>query len=245
MTEEELTYQELATHYDRLYHGKPYAAESARVIELLRDRGAGDGARLLDVGTGTGQHVQHLSGTFEVTGVDVHEPVLDIARGRVPEARFVEGDITTLDLGERFDALTCLFGVIGYVETWANLDTALARVASHLAPGAPFVVESWLTPTVFEEAEGRAVLRTYEGDDLTLARVAIPRRVDAETAELEIEWLIARHDAGIQRYAETQRMGVFDVDRTLELMSKHGLEAEVDEQGLTDRRVLYVGTRRA
>lgn len=245
MTEEELTYEELATHYDRLYHDKPYAAESARVIELLRDRGAEDGARLLDVGTGTGQHVQHLSGTFQVTGVDVHEPVLDIARERVPEARFVEGDIRTLDLDERFDALTCLFGVIGYVETWANLDTALERVAAHLAPGAPFVIESWVTPAVFEQIEGRPVLRTYDGDDLTLARVAIPRRVQAETAELAIEWLIARPNAGIQRYSETHRMGVFDDDRTLELMSKHDLAAEVDEDGLTDRRILYVGTRRA
>lgn len=242
---EELTYEELAGHYDRIYHDKPYEQEAGRVLDRLEALGASPGDRLLDVGCGTGNHVQHFVDRFEVTGVDVSEEMLALARERVPEARLVQGDVTSLDLGESFDAVTCLFGVIGYVETWTNLDTALARVAPHLAPGAPFVVESWLTPTVFDEVEGRAVLRTYEGDDLTLARVAIPRRVDAETAELEIEWLIARHDAGIQRYAETQRMGVFDVDRTLELMSKHGLEAEVDEQGLTDRRVLYVGTRRA
>lgn len=241
---EELTYEELATHYDRLYHDKPYAAESARVIELLRDRGAEDGDRLLDVGTGTGQHVQHLTSTFDVTGVDVHEPVLDIARKRVPEAAFLQGDITSLDLDRTFDALTCLFGVIGYVETWDGLEQAISAVAEHLAPGAPFVIESWLTPAGFEAVEGSAVLRTYEGEDLTLARVAIPRRGDGETAELEIEWLIAWHDTGVQRYSETQHMGVFHVERTRALFDEHGLDVEVDEDGLTDRRLLYVGTRR-
>lgn len=241
---EEMTYEALSAHYDRIYHDKPYAAEASRVVSLLRKRGAEQGDRLLDIGCGTAKHVRHLINTFDVTGVDLHDPVLDIARERVPEARFLQGDITAFDLGETFEAVTCLFGVIGYVETWENLDQAIARVAEHLEPGGPFVIESWLTPGTFEEVPA---LRTYDDpDDCTLARIAVPHMEDETTARLEIEWIIARPgQEGIQRFSETQHMGVFDVDRTLSLFDKHGLDATFEEEGLTELRGLYVGTRRA
>lgn len=241
---EEMTYEELAGHYDRIYHDKPYEREAQTVVDLLRKEGAREGQRLLDVGCGTGQHVQYFVETFDVTGVDLHEPVLDIARGRVPEARFLAGDITTLDLGETFDALTCLFGVVGYVETWDNLDRAIGNVADHLEPGAPFVIESWIPADRFPELESQPTIRTYEGEEVTLARIAIPHGESEEVAELEIEWMIARPGEGIERYSETQHMGLFDVDRTLELFDEHGIDARVSDHSLTDQRVLFVGRRR-
>lgn len=243
MSQEELTYEELAAHYDRIYHDKPYLQEAQRVVDLLRKQGAREGQRLLDIGCGTGQHVQHFVDTFEVTGIDVHEAMLEIARERVPEARFEVGDVTSLELGERFDALTCLFGVLGYVETWENLEASVATVADHLEPGAPFVVESWITPESFHELP---TLRTFDDpEDCTLARIAMAKREDESTARLDIEWMIAWPGGEIQRYTETQHMGIFDVDRTVELFDEHGLEVEVDRDGLTDTRVLYVGNKRA
>lgn len=241
---EELTYDELAAHYDRIYHDKPYEQEARRVLDRLEALGASPGDRLLDVGCGTGNHVQHFVEAFEVTGVDVSEAMLDVARDRVPEARLVQGDVTSLELGETFDAATCLFGVIGYVETWAKLDRAVSNLAAHLEPGAPFVVESWIPPERFEAIEGEPTVRTYEGEDVTLARIGVPRAGKDETARLDIEWLIARPGREIQRYSETQHMGVFGVERTLDLFDEHGLDARFEEDGLTELRGLFVGTRR-
>lgn len=242
---EELTYEELAGHYDRIYHDKPYEQEARRVLDRLEALGASAGDRLLDVGCGTGNHVQHFVDSFEVTGVDVSEEMLALARERVPEARLVQGDVTSLDLGETFDAATCLFGVIGYVETWAMLDRAVSNLAAHLEPGAPFVVESWIPPERFEAIEGEPTVRTYEGENVTLARIGVPRAGEDETARLDIEWLIARPGKPIQRHSETQHMGVFEVERTLEIFDKHGLEASFEPEGLTELRGLFVGTKRA
>jgi ubiquinone/menaquinone biosynthesis C-methylase UbiE len=51
-------------------------------------------ASTLDVACGTGFLTRHLAG--QVTGLDQSEGMLDIARERVPEGRFVQGDATTL-----------------------------------------------------------------------------------------------------------------------------------------------------
>jgi ubiquinone/menaquinone biosynthesis C-methylase UbiE len=59
-------------------------------------------ARTLDVACGTGFLTRHLAG--EVTGLDQSERMLEIARGRVPAGRFVQGDARQLPFeGASFD----------------------------------------------------------------------------------------------------------------------------------------------
>ncbi|MDQ3670145.1 MAG: class I SAM-dependent methyltransferase [Actinomycetota bacterium] len=50
--------------------------------------------RILDVACGTGFLTQHLRG--DVTGLDQSAAMLDVARSRCPEARFVQGKALTL-----------------------------------------------------------------------------------------------------------------------------------------------------
>jgi demethylmenaquinone methyltransferase/2-methoxy-6-polyprenyl-1,4-benzoquinol methylase len=51
-------------------------------------------ARTLDIACGTGFLTRHLPG--EITALDQSERMLDIARGRVPDATFVQGDALAL-----------------------------------------------------------------------------------------------------------------------------------------------------
>ena len=53
-------------------------------------------------------------------------------------------DMTSFDLGRRFDVVTCLFSSIGYVGTAERLDQAIATMAAHLEPGGTLIVEPWL-----------------------------------------------------------------------------------------------------
>lgn len=62
-------------------------------------------ARVLDVGCGAGDPIARyfIERGDEVTGVDATPEMLAIARGRWPSARWIEADMRTLALGERFD----------------------------------------------------------------------------------------------------------------------------------------------
>ncbi|MEZ0076917.1 class I SAM-dependent methyltransferase [Planotetraspora sp. GP83] len=94
------------------------------------------GARVLDVGCGTGSPTaqQFAAAGCEVTGVDISPVMLDLARTNVPEGTFLELDVLELDgsLGT-FDAATAFFALLMLPR--ADIVAALGRIHSVLAPG--------------------------------------------------------------------------------------------------------------
>jgi SAM-dependent methyltransferase len=77
--------------------------------------------------------------------------MLEVAVGRLPGVPLHEVDMLTMDLGRRFDAVTCLFSSIGYAHTPERLQAAVATMARHLEPGGVLVLEPWLWPDMIRE----------------------------------------------------------------------------------------------
>ncbi|OLE31337.1 MAG: hypothetical protein AUG43_00375 [Actinobacteria bacterium 13_1_20CM_3_68_10] len=65
---------------------------------LTRTLGTLPPARTLDVACGTGFLTQHLRG--EITGLDQSPSMLELARAKVPEGRFVQGDALELPFSD-------------------------------------------------------------------------------------------------------------------------------------------------
>lgn len=84
-----------------------------RLLADLMDR-LPDGAAVLDAGCGAGVPVaQRLSERFAVTGVDLSEAQIALAREFVPDATFLVQDIAGLSLAdESFDAVVSLYAII-------------------------------------------------------------------------------------------------------------------------------------
>lgn len=96
-----------------------YLAERGREGEDVRlldefTRRLPDGARLLDAGCGAGEPVTRLlAGRFDVTGVDIAEAQIELARQLVPSAHFICADMTTLDFpDETFDGICSYYAII-------------------------------------------------------------------------------------------------------------------------------------
>ncbi len=88
---------------------------------------------VLDAGCGTGRVAIELAARgVEVVGVDVDPSMLATARRLAPELVWVEHDLTTLDLGRRFDVVL----LAGNVPLFADPDTTdqlVAACARHVA----------------------------------------------------------------------------------------------------------------
>ena len=70
-------------------------------------------ARVLDLGSGNGEKISRLAGRFDVTGVEISERQLHLARAAAPEASLVQADFTALDCpAEAFDAVTALYSIV-------------------------------------------------------------------------------------------------------------------------------------
>ncbi len=96
------------------------------------------GARVLDLGCGNGRKIARLAGRFDVTGVDISQEQLRLARAEIPDARFVHADLAELDFpAESYDAVTAFYSV-SHVPREEH--TALfGKVARWLRPGGLFL----------------------------------------------------------------------------------------------------------
>lgn len=129
-------YRRLIAWPERLGREWPFLA---RVLETAPAR------RVLDLGSGTGEHSRHIAAAgFDVVGIEASEAMIDKARDTPLPAdlRFVSGDIA--DVATLVDApagaAICLGNTLPHLadDAMARLADGLSRV---LLPGAPFVAQ--------------------------------------------------------------------------------------------------------
>ena len=86
-------YEKYAAYYDKIYAYVDYEGESEFINWAVNKHKTSSGVELLDVACGTGSHALILKNNFNITGVDINENMLKIAREKVPEANFIHGDM--------------------------------------------------------------------------------------------------------------------------------------------------------
>ena len=110
-------------------------------LEAIERVGLVRGRRVLEVGCGTGVFLRAAADRgAEVHGLDSSEALLEIARGRVPEAYLRVGDMEALPYeNDSFDVVAGFNAFFFAVDIVAALREA-GRVAK---PGAPLVMQVW------------------------------------------------------------------------------------------------------
>jgi SAM-dependent methyltransferase len=220
--------------YDLIYQQfKDYADESRRVAELL-ERIHPEARTVLDVACGTGEHARILARDhgYRVDGLDLEPGFVRLAEQKHPEGRFVCGDMTDFDVGDRYDVVLCLFSSIGYVRTLENVERALRQFRKHLAVGGVVVVEPWIEPADWRG--GRVFMHTAEFEDISVCRMSHSVR-RGRMSELEFHYLVGRGE-GIEHLTERHELGLFTRDELKRCFVAAGLgDLQYDPKGLVGR----------
>jgi SAM-dependent methyltransferase len=232
-------YQASARVNDALYRAavKDYAAEAAEARAVIEARRSTPAATLLDVGCGTGAHLEHLARWYAVEGLDLSPEMLAVARERCPGVPLHCADMADFALGKRFDVVVSLFSSIGYVRTIEGLHRAVHAMADHLLPGGVLAIEPWLTPE--ECGSGGMGALCVDEPGLKAARVHA-NTVDGRL--LIMNWhLLVGTPEGVEYVTERHETGLFTDRDYRDAFAASGLEAE--HQSLESiRRGLYVAS---
>ncbi len=153
----------------------------------------------LGCGNGTAETVE-LARQFRLTGVDLSPEQLRRARGRVPEATFILGDLTTIEFEAASLDAVCAYYVLNHVPR-ELLPGLFARVHTWLRPGGLFLatlgandIEGWEgewlgVPMYFsgyEPEQNRELLSSFELVADEVCSIAEPEGAVA------FHWILAR-----------------------------------------------------
>jgi ubiquinone/menaquinone biosynthesis C-methylase UbiE len=151
-----------------------------------------DGARLLDIGCGTGypSTAQFADAGRDVVAVDNSERMLAIARLRLPKVEFLHRDLRSLPAEPRsFDGAVAFFSLMTLAKR--DIEATLAHISRLLVPGGPFalgMVEGDLDAASLPMFGTEVTVSAYSRDSLVeVVRAAgfTVAGVDAVEAELE------------------------------------------------------------
>jgi SAM-dependent methyltransferase len=116
-----------------------YRARQSAVRRILPDAG---GARVLDVGSGTGHWISwwHLRGAAEVSGVDLTAVSVEALRREYPGTRFEQADISrSIPIEGPFDLVSAM-DVLLHITDDEGYRRAFENLRSVAAPGARLVL---------------------------------------------------------------------------------------------------------
>lgn len=97
---------------------------------------------VLDLACGTGGITQGIADhSFEVVGLDSSPRMLQIAKRKMPGAKFVLGDMANFQLGKRFDVVCCLHNSVNHLTTFQEWRALFHNAARHLNKNGLFIFD--------------------------------------------------------------------------------------------------------
>lgn len=224
-------YNELAWTEEWLADPADYEREVGILTGLLRGAAGQPLGTLLHLGCGAGGHDTFFKRDFTVTGVDLSQGMLAMARGRHPEIEYIEGDLRTVRLGRRFDAVV-IPDCIDYMVTREELRLALGTAAAHLGPGGVLLVVG-KTAEQFQD-NNFAYTGERDGIQVTVLENNYVNPWRPETYEATLVYLVRRRGE-LTLHTDRHLLGLFPLAAWEEVfreagmaMERHGLDGLYD-----------------
>jgi SAM-dependent methyltransferase len=220
-------YDELAWTWPIISPPEHYVEEATFFAETIRKYSVRKPKTLLDLGCGGGHNDMTLKRHFKVTGVDVSEKMLALARMLNPEVEYVLGDMRGARLGRRFDAVV-IFDSIDYMQTRSDLLAAFRTVRAHLKPGGIFV--TYLEATKERFSQNRTTITRGSRGDVDVTLVENVYDPDTRDTTYEATFVYFIRKAGRLR-VELDRhvLGVFRLREVRDILVKAGFDVKVLE----------------
>lgn len=244
-----MIYDGFASVYDHLMTDTPYD-EWYKNLMSLYNKYAMKGKDILDLACGTGAMTLRLSKAgYKVLGIDLSETMLEIAQQRAfkenLKARFIQQDMTELNLFHPYDSVISYCDGFNYILDEKKLENTLKLVHKYLKKDGLLVFDM-SSSYKLKHILGQNVF-TETGDSPYIWE----NYYDNETKILEFDLTIFVGQGNqYKRFDEIHKQRAYEINQILEIMIKSGfdpleiLDTNAHKQVTeTTERWLFVGRK--
>lgn len=225
------TFRQLhADWYDRFHRRKAYPVETDQIRAAFDQAGGVDS--VLDLGCGTGRHLELLAAAgYAVTGVDRSPSMAAAARARLapfgPRATVLESDLLALEATRRFDAVIMMFALISYQVSNAATLAVLRAAHGQLRPGGVLVLDLLDAGSVLTgPARDGGLAAVADGERELLCAYTDQCRADEQVSELTLRMWLLEGGRVVDEDTEVHPLRYFlprEMDLLLEVAGFHPL----------------------
>jgi len=179
-------------------------------------------ARVLDLCCGQGRHSLELARRgFRVVGVDLSEALLYVAQQRAEREglplTFLHCDMREIDFFAEFDAVINMFSSFGYLESEAEDEKVLSKIAQALKPGGKLLLDVVNRDRLVRDFQGREWHAADEG-----WLVLEEREWDLLSGRVETRWVCVARD-GV-RYERRSSVRLYTLAELRVMLERQGLK---------------------
>ncbi len=191
---------------------------------------------MLHLGCGAGAHDYHFKRYFQITGVDISEGMLTIARERNPQVKYIKGDMRAVNLNRKYD-IVIIPDSIMYMVTLTDLREAISNAVCHLKTDGALLV----TAHTKEDFQNNNFVYSGEKGDIHVTVFENNYIVSETIYEAAMTYLI-RQNGKLKIYNEVHTLGLYPYNTWQNIFKENNLKiSQVDMNHLYDQYLLEDG----
>lgn len=216
-------YRDLSWTWPIISPPEEYIAETSEIIDHMKKYARIEIKRILNMGCGGGHNDFTLKKHFEVTGVDISEKMLALARDLNPEVTYLTGDMRTVRMDSKFDAVT-IFDSVNYMASVNDLRALFRTSFDHLNPGGVMItyVEEW--KETFRQNKTTHLVREKGDIEITLVENYYDPDPDDTSYEGNFIYFIRRRGE-LTIESDYHLLGIFPLQTWIDTMRETGFIA--------------------
>ena len=218
-------YVELAPWFHLLSSPADYAEEAEFARKLLAESSSEAPRTVLELGSGGGNNASHMKAHFQMTLVDLSQPMLDLSRKLNPECEHLQGDMKSIRLGRTFDAVF-VHDAIMYMTTEEDLLRSIETAAVHCKLGGVVLI---MPDVVRETFVSLTTHGGHDGDGRGIRYIEWTFDPDPADTTYTVDFAyLLREGAGPVRVVHDHHVfGMFPRETWLSLLRSAGFEARM------------------
>jgi len=240
-------YKKLAEYYDLVYAKKGYRHETNFIIKLIKKFKI-RGKNVLDVGCGTGDYTVLLKKRgFSVIGLDLNKEMLNVARKKVKNVKFIQGNMKTFKIKQKFDIIVCLFSTMNYNRTFNELKMTIKNFYNHLNKEGLLIFDMGFNKERFLNN----YFNTESGKtkNVYLMRTGVTFRTSPENVKFILGYILIKNRK-IYLFKDEHKLGSFSTLKIKKLMNQIGFKTYIYDSfknkswnKKSKKRVVFVGVK--